>query len=131
MGAPGSRPVEPLAVDLSINEPICANQSLVVGDGRRCLWVSTSEDIVDGKLQTFMQQKETIRNRERPQAFWDRVSLGDVSRFLPILLRETKAGNVPLSKATFKDPDLAERASYDSEELRETTRDEFVSYAYF
>jgi hypothetical protein len=68
LGAPGSQPVEPLvlAVDLSINESICANQSLVVGDGRRCLWVSTSEDIVDEKLQTFMQQKETIRNRERP-----------------------------------------------------------------
>ena len=55
-----------MAVDLSINESICANQSLVVGDGRRCLWVSTSEDIVDEKLQTFMQQKETICNRERP-----------------------------------------------------------------
>jgi hypothetical protein len=59
------------------------------------------------------------------------VGLGDVSRFLPILLRETKVRNVPLSKAIFKDPDLTERASYDSEELRETARDEFVSFAYF
>ena len=46
-----------MAVDLSINEPICANQSLLVGDGRKGLWVSTSEDIVDEKLQTFMRSK--------------------------------------------------------------------------
>jgi hypothetical protein len=59
------------------------------------------------------------------------VSPGDLFRFLPILLRETKAWNVPLFKATFKDPDLAERASYDSEELRETARNEFASFAYF
>jgi hypothetical protein len=69
LGAPGSRPVEPLAVDLSINEPICDNQSLVVGDGRRCLWVSTSEDIVDEKLQTFMQQRKRSVTESDPEPF--------------------------------------------------------------
>ncbi len=54
-------------VDVSINEPVGADKRLTLGDGNRALRVSTPEDIVAEKLRAFLQQKETIRNRERPQ----------------------------------------------------------------
>ncbi len=43
-------------------------------------------------------------------------------------LRKAEARNVPVSKAAFKDPELAERASYGYEELRETVRGDFVPF---
>ena len=121
-------------VEVSINEPIGAAQSFVLGDGRRSLRVSTPEDIVAEKLRAFLQQTETVRNRERPQDLLDiahllrrntPLNLGDVSRFL---LTKAEARNVPVSKAAFKDPELAERASYGYEELKETVRGEFVPF---
>ena len=93
-------------VDVSINEPIGADQRLVLGDIRRSLRVSTPEDIVAEKLRAFLQQKETVRNRERPQDLLDiahllrrnmPLNLGDVSRFL---LRKAEARNVHTSPET-------------------------------
>ncbi len=121
-------------VDVSINEPIGADDSLALGDGRRSLRVSTPEDIVAEKLRAFLQQKQTVRNRERPQDLLDvahllrrntPLDLGDVSRFL---LRKAEARGVPVSKAAFKDPELAQRASYGYEGLRETVRGDFVPF---
>jgi predicted nucleotidyltransferase component of viral defense system len=121
-------------VDVSINEPIGADQSLVLGDSRSSLRVSTPEDIVAEKLRAFLQQKETVRNRERPQDLLDiahllqrntPLNLSDVSRFL---LRKAEARNVSVSKAAFRDPELAERAHYGYEELRDTVRGDFVPF---
>jgi predicted nucleotidyltransferase component of viral defense system len=121
-------------VEVSINEPIGADQSVVLGAGRRSLRVSTPEDIVAEKLRAFLQQKQEIRNRERPQDLLDiahllrrntPLNLGDVSRFL---LRKAEARNVSVSKAAFRDPELAERAHYGYEELRDTVRGDFVPF---
>jgi hypothetical protein len=121
-------------VDVSINEPIGADKRLALGDGNRALRVSTPEDIVAEKLRASLQQKETIRSRERPQDLLDiahllrrntPLDLGDISRFL---LRKAEARDVPVSKAAFKDRELAQRANYGYEELRETVRGDFVPF---
>ena len=74
-------------VEISINEPIGADQNLVLGDGRRSLRVSTPEDIVAEKMRAFLQQKETIRNRERPQDLLDIAHL--LRRNTPLNLDDT------------------------------------------
>ncbi len=121
-------------VEISINEPICGDQSLALGGSKRFLRVSTLEDIVAEKLRAFLQQKQEIRNRDRPQDLLDiahvllqnpPLSRGDVSRFL---LKKAAARNVPVSKAAFQDPELAERASHDYEQLRDTVRGDFVPF---
>lgn len=120
-------------VEVSINEPIGSDRSLVLGD-RRLLRVSTPEDIVAEKLRAFLQQKETIRNRERPQDLLDvahllrrniALNFGDVSRFL---LEKAEARDVPVSKAAFRHPELAQRAGRGYEGLRDTVRGEFVPF---
>ncbi len=75
-----------------------------------------------------------IRNRDRPQDLLDiahllrqdaPLDLGKVSRYL---LEKAEARNVPVSKAAFRHPELAERASHGYEELENTVRGEFVPF---
>ena len=119
-----------IPIEISINEPICADESLAL-DGRRFLRVSTLEDIVAEKLRAFLQE---IRNRYRPQDLLDIAHVlrqdspldrDDVSRFL---LKRAVARNVPVSRAAFRDPELAERASHGYDELRDTIRGDFVPF---
>jgi predicted nucleotidyltransferase component of viral defense system len=121
-------------VEISINEPIGSDESLTLGAGGRSLRVSTLEDIVAEKLRAFLQQKKEIRDRDRPQDLLDiahllrqdtSLDLGEVSRFL---LEKAEARNVPVSKAAFRHPELAERASRGYEELKNTVRGEYVPF---
>lgn len=119
-------------VEVSINEPIGADRDVAVGD--RSLRVGTLEDVVAEKLRAFLQQKGEIRNRYRRQDLFDvahvirwgrPLNLEDVSRFL---LRKAKARSVPVSKAAFQDPELADRARQGYDELKETVRSDFVPF---
>jgi predicted nucleotidyltransferase component of viral defense system len=120
-------------VEISINEPIGADERLAVGD-RTSLRVSTLEDIVAEKLRAFLQQRKDLRNRYRPQDLLDIAHLlrrstpldrGLVSRFL---LKKAEARYVPVSKDAFRDPELAERSHYEYETLKETVRKDFVPF---
>jgi len=117
-------------VEVSINEPIGADETLPLG-GTRALRVSTIDDIVAEKLRAFLQQKGTIRNRNRPQDLLDIAYLlghntpldrGRISRFL---LDKAEARYVPVSKAAFRDPELSDRAS---QALRDTVRGDFIPF---
>ncbi len=121
-------------IEISINEPIGADESIPLGGSTRFLRVSTLNDIVAEKLRAFLQQKRDIRNRNRPQDLLDialllqrnlPLSLGEISHFL---LEKADARGVPVSKEAFREPELAARASYEYEELRNTVRVEFVSF---
>ena len=121
-------------VEISINEPIGADERIALGGSPQYLRVSTLDDIVAEKLRAFLQQKGEIRDRYRPQDVLDiahvllqnpPLSRGDVSRFL---LKKAAARNVPVSKAAFRDPELTERASHDYERLRDTVRGDFVPF---
>ena len=96
--------------------------------GGRSLRVSTLEDIVAEKLRALLQQKGEICNRTRPQDLLDvayplrqgtPLNLDDVSRFL---LTRAEARDVPASKRTFRDPELAHRANYQYDRLQDTVR---------
>jgi predicted nucleotidyltransferase component of viral defense system len=114
-------------LEVSINEPIGADENLDIGGGRS-LRVGTLEDIVAEKLRAFLQQKGEIRNRTRPQDLLDvahllrrgkPLNLDEVSRFL---LTKAEARNVPVSKEAFRDPELARRANHEYDQLRNTVR---------
>ncbi len=121
-------------VEVSINEPIGADEDVAVGD--RSLRVGTLEDIVAEKLRAFLQQKGEIRNRTRPQDLLDiayllrqgkPLNLDEVSRFL---LAKAEARGVPVSKEAFRDLELAHRASYQYNRLQDTVRvrEDFVPF---
>ncbi len=123
-----------IPVEVSINEPIGADENVAVGD--RSLRVGTLEDIVAEKLRAFLQQKGEIRNRTRPQDLLDiayllrrgtPLNLDDVSRFL---LTKAEARDVPVSKRAFRDLELAHRASYQYNRLQDTVRvrEDFVPF---
>ncbi len=122
-----------IPLEISINEPIGADQSLALS-GTEFIRVSTLEDIVAEKLRAFLQQKGEIRNRRRPQDLLDiahllkghrTLDIDDVSQFLLI---KAEAREVPVSKAAFWDTELVDRASYGYEDLRDTVREDFVPF---
>lgn len=122
-----------IPVEVSINEPIGADERFPL-DARTSLRVSTPEDIVAEKLRAFLQQKKEIRNRYRPQDLLDIAHL--LRQYTPLdrhlvsrfLLKKAEARHVSVSRAAFRDPELAERASYGYEELQETVRKDFVPF---
>lgn len=120
-------------VEVSLNEPVCADERLDLAGTHRALRVSTLEDIVAEKLRAWLQQ--SIRNRSRPQDLLDiarvlesgrPLDCGAVSRFL---IEKSAARGVPVSRTAFKDPSLAERArrGYD-ERLEGTVSGDFVPF---
>lgn len=117
---------------MSVNEPIGADESLVLGGGRP-LRVSTLEDIVAEKLRAYLQQRGDLRNRHRAQDLLDvafvlrRHELDRVlvSRFL---LDKAQARNVPVSKTAFRDTELADRVRQVYEGLRDTVREDFIPF---
>ena len=120
-------------VEISLNEPIGADENLTL-DGKRTLRVSTLDDIVAEKLRAFLQQKKEIRNRNRPQDLLDIAYL--LKRNLPLdvdlvsryLIEKARARNVPVSKTAFRDPELADRARQDYEDLQYTVRADFIPF---
>lgn len=121
-------------VEISLNEPIGADENLTL-EGTRTLRVSTLNDIVAEKLRAFLQQKKEIRNRNRPQDLLDIAYL--LRRNLPLdqdlvsryLIEKARARNVPVSKTAFRDPELADRAKQDYEDLQDTVRANFIPFS--
>lgn len=127
----GRRSQHVIPVEISLNEPICADEGIEVQATHR-LRVSTLEDIVAEKLRALLQQP--IRNRSRRQDLLDVALLVqehkelDHSRVAEFLCRKSAARNVPVSRAAFHNPELAERAKQDYDDLQPTTRIRFLPY---
>lgn len=127
-GQPSSQVIP---IDISTNEPICADEEIPI-DGARRLRVSTIEDIVAEKLRALLQQK--IRNRSRRQDLLDiavivraRPEL-DRDRIALFLIEKASARNVPVSHTAFHDPEIARRAREDYSVLQTTTRVVFIPF---
>ncbi len=120
-----------IPVEVSLNEPICADRPTDIR-ATHTLRVSTLEDIVAEKLRALLQQP--LRNRGRRQDLLDiAVILGanphlDHALVAAFLERKARARGVPVSRAAFRAPEIARRASQDYEALRETTRKTFVPF---
>lgn len=118
-----------IPVDINLNEPICADRAIDVR-GSFPLRGSTIEDIVAEKLRALLQQP--IRNRYRCQ---DLLDIAVILQAHPNLDRDViadflrrKAGgrDVPVSRAAFRDPEIAARASPEYAALVSTTRTAFI-----
>lgn len=120
-----------IPVDISLNEPICADERVPL-DAAHTLRVSTVEDIIAEKLRALLQQR--IRRRERRQDLLDIALLVshhhelDPARIAAFLERKAAARDVPVSRAAFRDPDLARLAAQDYAALEPTTRVEFIPF---
>lgn len=123
----------PLVVplEISLNEPICAAEPVAIG-ATHPLRVSTLEDIVAEKLRALLQQP--IRNRTRRQDLLDVAVIArahpelDRERVGRFLLEKARARSVPVSRAAFRAPNVAERARQDYAALRSTTRRVFLPF---
>jgi predicted nucleotidyltransferase component of viral defense system len=119
-----------IPLDVSLNEPICADAPVDVA-GVHALRVSTREDIVAEKLRSLLQQP--LRNRYRRQDLLDIavILLGaplDLAQVATFLERKAMARNVPVTRAAFRDPEVARRAGQDYAVLKDTTRSNFVPF---
>ncbi len=127
----GIRSAQVIPVEISLNEPICADQSIDVQAGNR-LRVCTLEDIIAEKLRALLQQP--IRNRRRRQDLLDiAMLLGeqpnlDHARIAEFLQRKSVEREVPVSRAAFRNPEVAQRAEYDYAALSKTTRNVFIPF---
>jgi hypothetical protein len=121
-----------IPVEMSVNEPICATAEIAIDPAFPNLRVSTLEDIVAEKLRALLQQP--IRDRERRQDLLDiavivqRHSDLDTDRVATFLLAKAAARDVPVSRAAFRAPAIAERAGVGYEALAATTRILFVPF---
>lgn len=121
-----------VALDISLNEPICGVDPILIG-GTHYLRTCTIEDIVAEKLRAFLQQEP--RNRSRPQDVLDIaviLSEGkplDRTRLAEFLLVKAQARGIVVSRAGFRQPELALRASQDYDALARTTRYRFIPFA--
>jgi len=120
-----------IPVDVSLNEPICADEYVSI-DATHQLRVSTVEDIVAEKLRALLQPP--IRNRTRRQ---DLLDIAVILRTQPdldrrrvgrFLIEKAHARNVPVSRAAFCSPEVAERARQGYAELAGMTRVIFVPF---
>lgn len=129
--AQGLRSAQVIPIEVSLNEPICADQPTDV-QATNTLRVSTVEDIVAEKLRALLQQP--IRNRGRRQDLLDiavvlrehpQIDHANVAEFLKC---KARARGVPASRTAFREPDIARRASQGYEALRETTRNAYIPF---
>jgi len=129
--AQGLPSAQVIPVEVSLNEPICADQATDIR-ATNTLRVSTLEDIVAEKLRALLQQP--LRNRGRRQDLLDiAVILAenphlDHARVAVFLERKARARGVPVSRAAFRETEIARRACQDYEALRETTRKAFIPF---
>jgi predicted nucleotidyltransferase component of viral defense system len=120
-----------IPLEVSLNEPICA-AALVPIDPTHHLRVCTLEDIVAEKLRALLQQP--IRNRTRRQDLLDIAVIRrthpelDRERVGRFLIEKARARAVPVSRAAFRDPQVAERARQDYAALQSTTRRVFLPF---
>lgn len=127
----GMQSSQVIPVEISLNESICADQSIDV-QARNSLRVSTVEDIVAEKLRALLQQP--IRNRRRRQDLLDIAILLreqpnlDRASIAEFLQRKSIERDVSVSRSAFRDPEVAQRAEYDYAALSKTTRKVFIPF---
>ncbi len=121
-----------LPIEISINEPIGASTVFTIDENHEQLRVSTLEDIVGEKLRALLQQP--LRNRYRKQ---DLLDIAVILRSHPDLHRcqvatflqmKADARDVPVSRSSFHNGEVAERARRDYDALRSTTRRLFIPF---
>ncbi len=129
--AQGGASANVIPLDISLNEPICADERIDLR-GQQRLRVCTIEDIVAEKLRALLQQP--LRNRTREQDLLDiavilRAHPGfDGVRVAAYLLRKAAARNVPVSRRAFHDPRVISLAQQDYAALAQTTRTSFIPF---
>jgi len=127
-GEPSSRVI---AVEISLNEPQCANTMFVLDESRQ-LRIGTLEDIVAEKLCALLQQ--SIRGRDRRQDLLDiavAILQGqnlDRRHVADYLVEKSAARSVNVSRAAFYDPEVARHARKGYAELQTTTRTCLVAF---
>jgi predicted nucleotidyltransferase component of viral defense system len=121
-----------LPIEISLNEPICDSTLVTIDHNYQPLRVSTLEDIVGEKLRALLQQP--IRRRNRRQDLLDIAVIAngnpalDRDQIAAFLLTKAAARSVPVSKAAFRNPEVAERARVDYDALATTTRTIFIPF---
>jgi predicted nucleotidyltransferase component of viral defense system len=120
-----------IPVEISINEVLCAVEEIELAPGIE-LRISTPDDIVAEKLRAILQQP--IRNRSRSQDVFDIASLialnrnldpKEIGRFLQV---KAETRGVPVSKAAFRNPEVARMARIGYEHIKATARDQFIEF---
>jgi len=121
-----------IPVEVSTNEPISAATHFLIDASIGSLRICTLEDIVGEKLRSLLQQ--SIRNRNRRQ---DVLDLAVIIQAHPVIDRlrvadalqlKAIARNVLVSRAEFRNPELALRARFGYEALEATTRVTFIPF---
>lgn len=121
-----------LPVEISLNEPICDSTLVTIDPEYAPIRVSTVEDIVGEKLRALLQQP--IRGRNRQQDLLDIAvivrgkTILDRAKVAEFLQTKADARGVPVSKAAFRNPEVAERAKLDYAALAATTRTVFIPF---
>lgn len=130
--AGGQASTHVLPIEISLNEPIGASIRVNIDRDLRPLRVSTIEDIVGEKLRSLLQQP--IRNRNRRQDVLDiavTVQMNphlDRAKIAAFLLAKANARNVEVSKAAFRNTEVADRARVGYDALKRTTRTLFIPF---
>jgi hypothetical protein len=121
-----------LPIEISSNEPIGAATLFTIDGNYPPLRICTIEDIVGEKLRALLQQPIRVRNR-RQDVLDIAVIVGShphlnrdqVATFLVLKADER---DVPVSKAAFRNPEIAARARVDCDALEATTRTVFIPF---
>ena len=119
-------------IEISTNEVICATTDWAVAGPGQTLRVSTFEEIVSEKLRALAQQ--VSRNRTRPQDVLDiavivqtvpDLAMGDIASFL---IRKAEIRDITISRQTFSDEQLWQRARVGYDALQSTVRTVFIPF---
>ena len=127
----GSPSLASIPVEVSLNEPICAVESIGMNSAY-ALQVSTAEDIVAEKLRALLQQ--VPRNRTRPQDVLDiavaikRGTPLNPDRVAQFLMEKALARNIEPNFGAFLSSDLWDRAEQGYAELKSTARMTFIPF---
>jgi predicted nucleotidyltransferase component of viral defense system len=119
-------------VEVSLNEFIYASEPVILDHGVPALRFATLEDIVGEKLRAILQQP--IRNRSRAQDVLDIavvVQSGqplDAIGVAEALVHKSAARGVSVSRADFRNPEIAVRAGASYAALEATTRVRFIPF---
>ena len=121
-----------IPIEISINEPICDSTVFTLDESYSVLRVNTLADILSEKLRALLQQP--LRNRNRPQDLLDIAVIIrshpdlDRNQIAAFLQAKADARHVPVSRAAFHNPEVAECASVGYDALEATTRTLFIPF---
>ncbi len=119
-------------VEMSVNEWIHSSTEFSIDPRFGNLRISTLVDIVGEKLRAILQQP--VRNRSRAQDFLDiAVVLRsgqalDRDQVAEALLQKAAVRNVLVSRAAFRDPEIAARSAMSYAGLEPTVRVSFIPF---